>query len=689
MGPIVSRSCIAVIAFATVGLPVSAQESSTAFGSVSGKPGEVVTVPVFASFPHPMRAVLFAIAYDEERLEYLGIEIAGTAIASIDPQALIYFDFGGGRADAGFNPARQSGRAFRVPPGEDLLLLRLLFRIRANAAVGEGPVVPIPRVEDTGTTTSFSLLVENVETGIIPVLQPGGGVTVLPPEGPRPVSDLSCQQVTDRIELMFAPTEPYDAIDVIRDGDTVASLPGDATEYSEIMPRTGLLGYSLVAYAGGASSVPIDCEVLADVPMAPAVENIVCSVEADGGGQLLTWTIPVDLDAIFIFRNGEQIAVLGGDAQSYTDADAGGDLAVYTLISELDGFRSPEATCVAHGVWMLEAGDVRVPADATRVRLPIYATAAVHFKGFDVFLDLDPDAFTVVQDEVLALDGTVAHVESEFALMGRGPHGGPAAGVIGDYFPPLNPEKNFPPGLRQPVFHFSFDVPEGRFADGDVVAVTFHGGSFASLDSRAIFPSVRLGAEIHFGSGGPAPVDNLIAQVAGGAAGDGGAAGVGVRSHDVRLSWRNADRYDTIRVLRNDVFVAELGGSLTEFVDPRVADGVFTYKVVSVRDGQSSFPGSAFLSTIAPIGAFLRADSNRDGMINVADPVATLGYLFLGERAPRCADAADADDDGSLTISDAVYTLNWLFNGGSRTIPSPGTRYPWFDPTPDSLGCAE
>ncbi|MEM7262489.1 MAG: hypothetical protein AAF488_10905, partial [Planctomycetota bacterium] len=49
--------------------------------------------------------------------------------------------------------------------------------------------------------------------------------------------------------------------------------------------------------------------------------------------------------------------------------------------------------------------------------------------------------------------------------------------------------------------------------------------------------------------------------------------------------------------------------------------------------------------TEAPAGMQLqRADCNADGSFDISDPVAVLGYLFLGVARPDCLDACDFDD---------------------------------------------
>ena len=83
-------------------------------------------------------------------------------------------------------------------------------------------------------------------------------------------------------------------------------------------------------------------------------------------------------------------------------------------------------------------------------------------------------------------------------------------------------------------------------------------------------------------------------------------------------------------------------------------------------------------------GVFVRGDSNADGIVNVADAVRTLGFLFLAETVD-CLDAADVGDDGNVNIADAVALLSTLFSSSGPPAPP----YPdcGFDPTGDALQC--
>ena len=48
-----------------------------------------------------------------------------------------------------------------------------------------------------------------------------------------------------------------------------------------------------------------------------------------------------------------------------------------------------------------------------------------------------------------------------------------------------------------------------------------------------------------------------------------------------------------------------------------------------------------------------------------------LNYLFLGDKAPACLEAADSNDDGALDLSDGVFVLAFLFLDGPAP-PPPG-----------------
>jgi hypothetical protein len=65
---------------------------------------------------------------------------------------------------------------------------------------------------------------------------------------------------------------------------------------------------------------------------------------------------------------------------------------------------------------------------------------------------------------------------------------------------------------------------------------------------------------------------------------------------------------------------------------------------------------------------YIVGDANGDGMINSADVVYLINYLFVGGPAPLPMEAGDANCDGSINSADVVYLINYLFVSG----PPPG-----------------
>ncbi|KPJ65376.1 hypothetical protein AMJ44_10375 [candidate division WOR-1 bacterium DG_54_3] len=61
-------------------------------------------------------------------------------------------------------------------------------------------------------------------------------------------------------------------------------------------------------------------------------------------------------------------------------------------------------------------------------------------------------------------------------------------------------------------------------------------------------------------------------------------------------------------------------------------------------------------------------DATADGIINSADAVYLINYLFKNGPEPDPMEAGDANCDGIINSADVVYLTNYLFKGG----PPPG-----------------
>ena len=94
-------------------------------------------------------------------------------------------------------------------------------------------------------------------------------------------------------------------------------------------------------------------------------------------------------------------------------------------------------------------------------------------------------------------------------------------------------------------------------------------------------------------------------------------------------------------------------------------------------------PGAPNRADCAGDDPFIRGDLASDGSLDLSDPLAILGGLFLGSGIP-CPDAADVDDDGRIDLADPIALLAHLFLGGTAP-PAPGPADCGQDPTADGL----
>jgi hypothetical protein len=136
-------------------------------------------------------------------------------------------------------------------------------------------------------------------------------------------------------------------------------------------------------------------------------------------------------------------------------------------------------------------------------------------------------------------------------------------------------------------------------------------------------------------------------------------------------------------------------GDLTGQTDPIVSDVIFlpsagTPPITNlIVDGNYQETPNLVAGTITIVNfnPFVRGDCNSDGgLVNIADGIAVLQYLFQGGAAPSCLDACDLDDNGQIGVGDAVGVFSYQFAGGAP----PAAPFPdaGIDPTTgDGIGC--
>ncbi len=114
-------------------------------------------------------------------------------------------------------------------------------------------------------------------------------------------------------------------------------------------------------------------------------------------------------------------------------------------------------------------------------------------------------------------------------------------------------------------------------------------------------------------------------------------------------------------------------------------------KIIIVKDAAYTptglGPAESVKVSTAVLGPFVRGDANRDGSIDLSDPLSIVFQLFIGQSALACTDHGDADDDGQLEITDVLYLLRYLFQSG----PPPRAPFPakGLDTTGDPDPCGD
>ena len=644
--------------------------------SVQGVPGQEVALEFRGTFEVPLIHFQANFYVSNEAAAFIRTEVAGTAASHALPRGVYYNPafFKGGYM-TGVRLDTQSPY-MRIEPGEDVVLVKAILRILADAPAGDYPIL-----------FSIAEWVNSLITTTKAVVSSTGVLTVLPPSGPRPVGSLECTQEGPAVRLSWETTEPWDSIQVHRGGTLLATLPGAAAGYED-RPAPGPSVYSVTAVREGKESLACSCSILVKIPRPPAPTSLTCSTL--GATVHLAWTNEAPYDSIAVFRNGHLLADLPGAPTSHDDPYPSDIFTVYTLIGRSGGIESLPASCRINELsktFVVWAEEVRAAPGSIRVPVRVFATNPEDSKGLAIGVRVDPSLAAIHE---LTVDGTetLPMLDQFLYQRHRIQTGDIAAGLYFDSVAPYG--VLLYAGADQHVMTVVVDVP-AHAAEGTIIPVqigTFGvppNGTIFTIQGQSKAAQTRDGA-ILVGDSPVPEVKGASAEVLAGEPAGGGGETADSPLEGVLLRWSNAAAYTDLRIERNGMMIATPPGDGTSAVDPAPGPGIHHYRIVAIRGAAESFPVAVTARPAGIPGTFLRGDANSDRHVDIADPIAVIQHLYLGGFQPQCLDAADADDSGSLGLADPVTLLSWLFRGADP-LPSPGTAAPWFDPTPDALGC--
>jgi len=161
------------------------------------------------------------------------------------------------------------------------------------------------------------------------------------------------------------------------------------------------------------------------------------------------------------------------------------------------------------------------------------------------------------------------------------------------------------------------------------------------------------------------------------------------RGATVALSWLppSSGPFSGYRIYRDSALLASFPiPSIQSFEDRTPPPGTVRYEVAVLLPGGAEGCRASCTVERGSGGGFIRGDSNRDGEVNISDPITILDHLFGGVPL-SCLDAGDFDDSGAVNITDPIAILDYLFKAGVK--PTPPAPFPdaGADPTADGLDC--
>jgi len=421
-----------------------------------------------------------------------------------------------------------------------------------------------------------------------------------------PPRDLVCVPVRGVPLLQWTNGDDYDQVAIERDGATVAILSGGVEIHADDRVPPGPHAYRVRGMRGAERSTGAFARY--EGAYLPPPEDATATRRGEEGAVDLAWRSAAAYDVIQIERNGELIALIGGDRDRYIDRAPVEGLNVYFISGLLDGAETDRAVAT---ILILGAAPIFVRGDANMdgtVSLSDVVFLRAHLAG-QAETPACLDACDADDDGSVAPADALAILQVLFA--GAPPL--PPPGVLGGADPTPDTLSCLDGRVRWGAYEPSSIVWVGSIeaARGEAFALPVFATTTFDVEAVQIVLSYDPGLLEILG----ADVEGTLLEALD--LGDSAVAG--------RISIRG-DNPGTLDFLRGDA-------NSDERID--VGDGIF-------------LANHLYAGGPAPLCADA-ADANDDGQLDVADPIAILMFVFgrggpLAEACFTCA--ADATEDG-------------------------------------------
>ena len=144
--------------------------------------------------------------------------------------------------------------------------------------------------------------------------------------------------------------------------------------------------------------------------------------------------------------------------------------------------------------------------------------------------------------------------------------------------------------------------------------------------------------------------------------------------NDYDILWYSVSTKDSVKI----EYSVDAGDTWSVIAETTTNDGEYSWnvpdtpsdsclmKVSDVADGSPVDNSDDFFRIIN----YVPGDATGDLIVDVADAIFLLNYLFKGDDPPDPLASGDPNADCVVDVADAVYLLNYLFKGGDP--PQPG-----------------
>jgi hypothetical protein len=220
-------------------------------GSVTVPPGGgEVLVPVYCTNPEPTTGFVVGFGYDPSRLTVKTHSIEGTALATYPD----FFRFDTiGADDARFAFEFCSPGCWTIPPAVESCYLKVVLEVSPLVQAGE--VIPLELRHGVGSPPHDTCFVEQHNLTCF-LAQLVSGEIIVGKARVKSVRGLSAGHAKGdgSVELRWVNAEPYDAIEVERNGQVIRTLPGSDETVTAPASGAGVEWYRVRGVRGGVRS---------------------------------------------------------------------------------------------------------------------------------------------------------------------------------------------------------------------------------------------------------------------------------------------------------------------------------------------------------------------------------------------------------------------------------------------------